>query len=185
MTWRWPIFTPILRNTRPTSGTSDVSGDAPAQVDAFITPGALLRRARLSTTLTEREVEDLLNLMPGYVGILERDDYQSLRSPAFARGYVRAYGQLMKLDEAELLRAFDEQREHWEQEKKRVETRPLQLQRTGAGVVIGLLILLLLFFGLWWWQGRGETAATLDNAAEKAAEKAATAAPVEQVSNEN
>ncbi len=53
-------------------------------------------------------MEDLLNLMPGYVAILERDDYQALRSPAFARGYVRAYGQLMELDEAELLRAFDQ-----------------------------------------------------------------------------
>ena len=138
---------------RPINGISDVTSDAPVQVDAFITPGTTLRNARLETSLSEREVEDLLNLMPGYVGILERDDYQSLRSPAFARGYVRAYAQLMKLDEAELLLAFDEQREHWEHEKKRVETRPLQLQRTGTGVVIGLLTLLALVVVLWWWQG--------------------------------
>lgn len=130
--------------------TTDVS----PQVEAFVTPGTLLRKARLAEGFTEREVEDQLNLMPGYVSILERDDYQSLRSPAFARGYVRAYGQLMKLDETELLRAFDEQRESWEQEKKRVETRSLQLQSTGAGVVIGLVTLLLLFFALWWWSGR-------------------------------
>jgi cytoskeleton protein RodZ len=140
--------------------TSDAPPDTPFQVDAFVTPGTLLRNARLLTPLSEREVEDLLNLMPGYVGILERDDYQALRSPAFARGYVRAYGQLMKLDEAELLRAFDQQREHWAKEKKRVETRPLQLQRTGAGVVIGLLILLMLVFALWFWQGQDEAAST-------------------------
>ncbi|WP_165787021.1 helix-turn-helix domain-containing protein [Pseudohalioglobus lutimaris] len=130
--------------------------DTPLQVDAFVTPGTMLRSARLQTELSEREVEDLLNLMPGYVGILERDDYQALRSPAFARGYVRAYGQLMKLEETELLRAFDEQREHWEKEKKRVETRPLQLQRTGTGVVIGLVILLAMVFALWFWQGQDE-----------------------------
>jgi cytoskeleton protein RodZ len=149
---------------KPINGVLELTGDLPPQVDAFVTPGTRLRNARLLSALSEREVEDLLNLMPGYVGILERDDYQALRSPAFARGYVRAYGQLMKLDEAQLLRAFDEQREQWAEEKKRVETRPLQLQRTGASVVIGLLILLLLVFALWFWQGQDELAsAPLDS----------------------
>ena len=129
--------------------TSDISG----QVDAFITPGTLLRSARLAEGWSEREVADRLNLMPGYVAILERDDYQALRSPAFARGYVRSYGQLMGLDETELLRAFDDLREGKQQEKKRVETKTLQLQRTGLGIVVGLVTLLLLVAGLWLWQG--------------------------------
>lgn len=135
--------------------TTDVS----QQVDAFVTPGTMLRSARLARELSCREVEDQLNLMPGYADIIEHDDYQALRSPAFARGYVRAYGQLMDLDEVELLEAFDEQRSNRAEEKKRVETKPLQLQRTGAGVVVGLGILVLLFVGLWWWQGRGEAPA--------------------------
>ena len=42
--------------------------------------------------------------------------------------------------------------------KKRIETRPLQLQRTGLGVVIGLGVLLLLVAVLWWAQD-GESAA--------------------------
>ena len=135
--------------------TSDVS----IQVEAFTTPGTLLRLARLAAGFSEREVEDQLNLMPGYVAILERDDYQSLRSPAFARGYVRAYAQLMKLDEAEILSAFDEQRDQWEQEKKRVQTNALQLQSTGIAVIVGLVILALLFFALWWMQGRDQVVA--------------------------
>ena len=112
MPWHWPISTLILPSMRPTSGPNHVTSDVSIQVEAFTTPGTLLRRARLAAGFSEREVEDQLNLMPGYVAILERDDYQSLRSPAFARGYVRAYAQLMKLDEAEVLGAFDEQREH-------------------------------------------------------------------------
>lgn len=130
--------------------TTDVS----AQVDALLTPGTMLRAARLAREMSEREVEDQLNLMPGYVGILERDDYPALRSPAFARGYVRSYGQLMELDEEDLLRAFDAQRAQRHEEKRRVETKSLQLQSTGAGVIVGLIILSLLFVGLWWWQGR-------------------------------
>lgn len=132
--------------------TSDVS----KQVDDFVTPGTMLRSARQARELSTREVEDQLNLMPGYVDILEHDDYQALRAPAFARGYVRAYGLLMDLDEAELLEAFDEQRAQRDEQKKRVETRPLQLQRTGAGVIVGLVILMMLFAGLWWWQERTE-----------------------------
>ncbi len=133
-----------------------MTSDVLSQVDAFVTPGTLLRKARLEAGFSEREVEDLLNLMPGYVGVLERDDYQALRSPAFARGYVRAYAQLMNLKEAEVLAAFDEQRETWEQEKQRVETHSLQLQSTGLGVIVGLAALLLLFFALWWWLGRDQ-----------------------------
>ena len=57
----------------------------------------LLRAAREAQGMTEREAADRLNLMPDYVGILERDDYQALRSPPFARGYVKAYGRLLGL----------------------------------------------------------------------------------------
>jgi cytoskeleton protein RodZ len=136
-----------------------VTDEGARQLDAFTTPGTLLKAAREAQGIAEREAADRLNLMPGYVAILERDDYQALRSPAFARGYVRAYGKLLGLDEEQLLDSFDQQRagdQVLEQTQKRVETRPLQLQRTGLGVVIGLAVLLLLVLALWWWQG-GQT----------------------------
>ena len=124
------------------------------QLDAFTTPGTLLKAAREAQGIPEREAADRLNLMPGYVAILERDDYQALRSPPFARGYVKAYGKLLGLDEEQLLTCFDQLSDSDQgQQQKRVVTRPLQLQRTGLGVVIGLAVLLLLVLTLWWWQG--------------------------------
>jgi cytoskeletal protein RodZ len=122
------------------------------QLDAFTTPGTLLRAARKLQGLSEREAADRLNFMPDYVAILERDDYQSLRSPTFARGYVKAYGRLLDLDEEQLMSVFD-QLDSVEpvQQERRIETRPLQLQRTGLGVIIGLGVLLLLVVALWWW----------------------------------
>jgi len=131
-----------------------VTDEAARQLDAFTTPGTLLKAAREAQGIGEREAADRLNLMPGYVTILERDDYQALRSPAFARGYVKAYGKLLGLDEGQLLDSFDQQREGDEEpQQRRVETRPLQLQRTGLGVVTGLVVLLLLVLALWWWRG--------------------------------
>ncbi len=131
-----------------------MSDAIPSQVDAFITPGSLLKVAREQQGLSQREAADRLNFMPGYVAILERDDYQALRSPPFARGYIKAYGRLLGIDEDRLLEVFDQMREQQSpQVKTRVETRPLQLQQTGLGVVIGLAVLSLLVLGLWWWQG--------------------------------
>ncbi|NQX87531.1 MAG: helix-turn-helix domain-containing protein [Halioglobus sp.] len=125
-----------------------------------------MKNAREKQGLTAREAADQLHFMPDYVDILERGDYESLRSPQFARAYVKAYGRLLGLDEPHLLSLFDAcNTQLTKREKPRIETRPLQLQRTGLGVVIGLGVLLLLVVGLWWWgQGRNETTATREGA---------------------
>lgn len=126
--------------------------DNHSQLDAFATPGSLLRAAREKEGLSAREAADRLNLMPDYVEILERDDYQALRSPPFARGYVKAYGRLLGMDEEYLLSLFDQTRDNEEPGRKpRVVTKPLQLQRTGLGVFTGLGVLVLLVAALWWW----------------------------------
>lgn len=127
--------------------------DRVEQIDAFTTPGSLLKAAREAQGMSEREAADRLKLMPNYVGILERDDYQALRSPPFARGYIKAYGRLLGLDEQHLMAVFDEVAEIPPvQFEVREASRPLQLQRTGLGVFIGLGVLLLLVLALWWWQ---------------------------------
>jgi cytoskeletal protein RodZ len=127
--------------------------DKVEQLDAFTTPGTLLKAARESQGMSEREAADSLNLMPNYVAILERDDYQALRSPPFARGYVKAYGRLLGLNEQDLMSVFDQVAEvPTAQYEIREARRPLQLQRTGLGVVIGLGVLLLLVLALWWWE---------------------------------
>ena len=144
----------------PTSGRGTVTDDISRKLEASLTPGALLKAAREAQGLPEKEVAERLHLMPGYISILERDEYEALRSPAFARGYVKAYGALLGLDEGRLLAAFDRLRASRQVAvEPRADTRPPQLQRTGVGVVVSLAFLLLLVVALWWWQGGGRTAA--------------------------
>lgn len=152
-----------------------MSADPGPQLDAFLTPGVLLKSAREAQDLSEREVADRLHLMPGYPAIIERDDYKALRHPAFARGYVKAYGKLLGVDEHRLLEAFDRLRasEVNREEHKRVQTRPLQLQHTGLGVVIGLVLLVAMVVAVWWW--RAEPVA-----AGRAVERPVTGIPAEQ-----
>ena len=138
---------------------------AEQQLDfVVLSPGALLRSAREAQQMSDREAAERLNWLPRYVPMIERDDYQGLRSPAFARGYIRAYGKLLQLDEEELIAAFEVLTGGAVEggRGKRVITEPLQLQRTGWGIVVGLLVLALLVAGLWWWQtGQGRETADL------------------------
>lgn len=125
---------------------------AQVQADIETSPGALLKAERLAQGMSEREAADRLNWMPDYVAVIESDHYEKLRNPAFARGYVKAYTRLMALDEETLIAAFDKNRADNASnlEARRKETKPLNVQKTGLGVVIGLGILLLLVLFMWW-----------------------------------
>ena len=130
-----------------------MSSAADIQLDAFQTPGVMLKAARESRGLSPREVADRLHLMPGYPAIIERDDYKALRHPAFARGYVKAYGKLVGVDEKRLLDAYDRLRAGEQQPPPRtVQARPLQRQYVGLGVIVSLVLLALLVVAVWWWQ---------------------------------
>ena len=125
-----------------------------AGLDTPRSAGASLRQARAAKGLTELEVEESLNWLPGYTQLIEGDRYDELRRPTFARGYVAAYCKLLELDAAAVLEAFDDFRPEWDSSVKprKVVTRPLQLQHTGAGVVIGVVVMAVMVAGLWWWQ---------------------------------
>ena len=81
------------------------------ELDIAVSPGAMLKAERLAQDMPEREAADRLNWMPDYVAVIESDNYDKLRSPAFARGYVKAYTRLLGLDQDVLIAAFDRNQE--------------------------------------------------------------------------
>ncbi|MGH6634822.1 MAG: RodZ domain-containing protein [Gammaproteobacteria bacterium] len=60
--------------------------------------GDRLRQAREAQRMSIDEVAARLNLKPAIVQALEEDQYQHLRPAAYARGYLRGYARLMRLD---------------------------------------------------------------------------------------
>jgi len=119
-------------------------------------PGAMLKAARMNLEISEREAADRLNWMPDYVALIERDEYSALRRPFFAKGYVKAFGRLVELDEVELMAAFEVIETRRKVDAVAIEkSTPTALppHRTGLGMVVGLCSLFLLFTVLWWWQG--------------------------------
>jgi cytoskeletal protein RodZ len=123
-----------------------------ADPGSAVSPGAQLKAAREELGMSTREAADRLNWMPDYVAVIESDNYEKLRNPAFARGYIKAYTRMVGLDENAQLAAFDKIRQEnlSNGEAKKKQTQPLHLQKTGMGVVIGLGVLLLLVLFMWW-----------------------------------
>lgn len=116
----------------------------------------MLKVAREAHEISQRDAADTLNWMPEYVAIVERDEYASLRRPSFARGYVKAFGRLVELDEDTLMAAFDALISREARVVDDTENEPratFQLQKTGLGVIVGLGFLSILIAALWLWQG--------------------------------
>jgi cytoskeleton protein RodZ len=74
-----------------------------SSVDASVSPGERLRKARISYSWTIEDVAGNLNLSIDVIHALESGDYAGLPEPAFIRGYLRAYARLMEIDEKLIL----------------------------------------------------------------------------------
>lgn len=60
--------------------------------------GATLRDARRRYGLEVREVEERTKIRARYIRALENEDWETLPAPAYVRGFLRTYGQLLGLD---------------------------------------------------------------------------------------
>jgi cytoskeleton protein RodZ len=66
-------------------------------------PGAQLAAVRKQRGWSIEDVASQLNLAPRQVQAIENDDYESLPGMAVARGFIRAYAKLLKVDATPLL----------------------------------------------------------------------------------
>lgn len=71
-------------------------------------PGQILLQGRLQAGLTLEQVAKELYMTVYKVKALEADDYSRLSSNTFARGYIRAYANLVKIDVVLALAAYDQ-----------------------------------------------------------------------------
>lgn len=79
-----------------------VSGDERSD----LSPGAILRSARESAGFSQEDVVTETRMTLLNVRALEADQYESLQSDTFIRGYLRIYAKMLKMDPAPLLDAY-------------------------------------------------------------------------------
>lgn len=81
--------------------------DDTPQSGASEPPGAQLKRAREEAGWDLGQVAASLHLSRPVIEALERDDYDALPPPLFVRGYIRAYADIVGIDPAPLLAAYN------------------------------------------------------------------------------
>lgn len=123
-------------------------------------PGQLLSQGRLQAGLTQEQVAKELYMTVYKVKALESDDYSRLSSDTFARGYIRAYANLVKVDVVLALAAYDQLIEGL----KPKTTTPVQVVVAESGhrgawqflAVIGAFFLGLWLISVWFFDNRSE-----------------------------
>lgn len=85
----------------------NAANEAAGTMEGFL-PGRRLRKAREAKGLTSEDVAAQLNLSESYLTHLEHDDYDRLPGPTFVRGYLRSYARLLRLNDNEIIYAYEE-----------------------------------------------------------------------------
>ncbi|WP_434777751.1 RodZ domain-containing protein [Neisseria sp. Ec49-e6-T10] len=69
--------------------------------------GTKIKQAREAANLSIGEIAERLKLSVRQIDALERDDYESLPGIVFARGFVRSYARILKMNDAEIIADLD------------------------------------------------------------------------------
>src|SRR5437870_7345218 len=89
--------------------------------------GEYFQRAREAKGLTLEEAAARTRILPQYLRAVEENNYSRLPDEVFAKGFVRSYARILGLDEAAVVRKFDESGGQFYAKRAERETRRLQL----------------------------------------------------------
>jgi len=119
--------------------------------------GEYFQRAREAKGLTVEEAAARTRILPQFLKAVEENNYARLPDEVFAKGFVRSYARILGLDEAAVIRKFDEsggqfyakraERETLRQQLEEEERRKKVNRNTVVGVVGVALLLLFVLIG--------------------------------------
>lgn len=115
--------------------------------------GERLSRQRNSLGLSLEDVAKELRLDKKIVQALEADDFKHLPSPAYIKGYLRSYAQLLGLDSQSLIEQYQNVTRPVEPEFRPPSPPPTDYQtlRSRTYVVGSVIALLLVLLAAWWY----------------------------------
>jgi cytoskeleton protein RodZ len=126
-----------------------------------LSPGEMLLQGRLQTGLTQEQVAKELYMTVYKVKALETDDYTRLNSDTFARGYIRAYATLVKIDVVAALGAYDKLLDNLRPQALVQKHEPVP-ENTHRGAwqflaIIGVFFFLLWLISVWFFDNHSES----------------------------
>ena len=75
--------------------------------EVLLSVGEFLRQERKRQNLGINEVANKLHITKNYVEAIESNSFEKLPAMIFAKGYVKSYGELLKLDPNELMELYE------------------------------------------------------------------------------
>src|SRR5882724_827547 len=119
--------------------------------------GVLLRQQREALGLDLDDVAAALKIKPGYLAALEAGRPDLLPGPAYAIGFVRAYGDHLGLDGNEILRRFKAESAALDTKPDLAFPMPLgERSIPGGAMLLVALILALCGYGTWYYVSTSE-----------------------------
>lgn len=114
--------------------------------------GKELQRKRNELNLDERQVATQLKIPIEQVRALEANEFDYFRSATFARGYLRNYVRLIKLDDGRILGAFDNALKDDEPSVQPINKNGKQAQMADPIVILVsvIIVAMVIFLGFWW-----------------------------------
>jgi len=117
--------------------------------------GEYFQRAREAKGLTLEEAAARTRIMPQYLKAVEENNYARLPDEVFTKGFVRSYARILGLDEAAVIRKFDESGGQFYAKRAERETLRQKLEeeerrkKVNRNIVVGVVgVALLLLFVL-------------------------------------
>lgn len=112
--------------------------------------GQELKTARERSGMSLQAVADALRLDPRLIEAIEGENAESLPAPAYVRGYIRAYAQLVRCEPETLIARYNTQAKSDPDLVASVHTvaafkqqRDAQLMWVGTGIVVSLLMIVI------------------------------------------
>ncbi|TAL10464.1 MAG: helix-turn-helix domain-containing protein [Nitrospirae bacterium] len=119
--------------------------------------GECFQKAREAKGLTLEEAAARTRILPQYLKAVEDNNYAKLPDEVFAKGFVRSYARILGLDEATIIRQFDEsggefyakrnERESLKQKLEEEERRKKVNRNIVVGMVSAALLILFVLMG--------------------------------------
>ena len=118
--------------------------------------GERLAGARREQQIAVIEIAKELHLDEYKVRALERNDFDIIGAPVFAKGHLRKYAQLVKVDEADVMADYY-QLNRSSGAPPVIPTRPRQRQVMAPGPWIAVIVVILVAATAYWWFAARET----------------------------
>ena len=118
-----------------------------------VSPGSMLRQARIERGLDEKDIAERLHITVHYVKAIEGDHYEKLPGIVFAKGYLKSYATAVGVDPELVLQSFSLTQPGQQQEKTQLRSGSRKKSRNrGAqwGAVASIACFALLISVAWY-----------------------------------